>query len=1366
MTANGGAEYESQLTELVSGALDLLDQGKLTPRTAQESDTSGAARSGPPAASAAPVASAGPWHAAAAVLATFDRATLRPATGLAAPGDDDDIIAVLADSMPVVDARGNNRWKLLLETRRDVFRALGGREGIVQALRANPDRSRDDPVQAAFEAYLDGSAAPLREQNIVQVAATFEIKRWLEGLGVQLGSPLPDPEAIRARNDYLTLMQPFEELAGTNFAGRANELRDLRDYVGVLPPGSVKERAKRVARNVFRLQEKPPLVIHGPGGMGKSALIARLIWEHATIRDARFPFVYLDFDRVTLRAEEPLTLLIEAVRQLGLQYEEARVFANRVRSGWQSELIRGSADPVTPMAAASASSVERPGRGGPDGDWLRYARDFASLLASVRDESGPCLFVLDTFEEAQRRGNVIISSLGRFLETLQQAVPRLRIVIAGRVPVSMDGFPTDPRPLGDFDEDAARLFLSKRGVQSPELVRTIIKRIGKSPLSLLLAAMAVQRAQLSGEAEDLKLTGKRGRRLTESQIQGYLYRRILNHIQDEEVRRLAYPGLVLRRMTPDIIKEVLAVPCQVPVPDEATALDLFDRLAAEVTLVQFDEGALVHRRDLRRIMLPLLRDSPESETARQIEDAAIGYYRERDGSLDRAEEIYHRLSRHQPFDVIAERWTDDVKPLLFNALDPDELGARERAWLLPRLDPDRRLDDEESAAADLETWEWDTEQKVRELLERNRPAAALVVVQARSERSPGSPLYKAEADILQRLQRWDEARAVLEAGTAAADEKGDTGLVVDLLLQAAELDLGLGIFGACEHKLDETAELLQDRRDHARTLRLALIRSELAARRRDAGDGGDGAHAAPLGAGILPAFDAMSDDELRGEPGLAVWAAAALATVETRVVRRVIGLLGLPMRPAQLRALARAIAVWDDAASRSANRWKGSLGGVKLPWAETLTQAWTKLLHDASPEDVSEHVTALLDRSDPPPEVLAVLEAIMAERATPLARTVALTQSPAAAQPVQDPRGNARPSADISVTLTNTNIRQLCDALLDAFPDRDDLAAMIYFRLERSLDSISLTDDLRATVDMLVQASVAEGWTGSLVAAALASRPGNAALLRFAERFGLAAQAPEPELGPAAELASSLDVATWRARLGELEARVCRVQAGNSDSLQYGTGFLVGPDLVLTAYHVVGSAIANQGSLPGISLLFDFKKLPNGGTVNPGTVCFTRERQGLVAASPAEPDAGGMAGTDALDYALLRVAGSPGSEPIGGDRAEPGAPQRGWITVPRRPFDVVPGSALYILQYALGGPLQVAFSLNGVIGINPAGTRLRYKTNTVSGSSGAPCFDANWELVAMHEGHQAEFNQGLPISAIVRDLQSRGVGDVLDTLLP
>ena len=33
---------------------------------------------------------------------------------------------------------------------------------------------------------------------------------------------------------------------------------------------------------------------------------------------------------------------------------------------------------------------------------------------------------------------------------------------------------------------------------------------------------------------------------------------------------------------------------------------------------------------------------------------------------------------------------------------------------------------------------------------------------------------------------------------------------------------------------------------------------------------------------------------------------------------------------------------------------------------------------------------------------------------------------------------------------------------------------------------------------------------------------------------------------------------------------------------------------------------------------------------------------------------------------------------------------------------------------------------------NANNTRVRYRTNTEEGSSGAPCFDKDWELVALH----------------------------------
>ena len=55
---------------------------------------------------------------------------------------------------------------------------------------------------------------------------------------------------------------------------------------------------------------------------------------------------------------------------------------------------------------------------------------------------------------------------------------------------------------------------------------------------------------------------------------------------------MAHPGLVLRRVTPDLILKVLAQPCGIEVPDEETARELFDELAREVSLVTKTKTAL------------------------------------------------------------------------------------------------------------------------------------------------------------------------------------------------------------------------------------------------------------------------------------------------------------------------------------------------------------------------------------------------------------------------------------------------------------------------------------------------------------------------------------------------------------------------------------------------------------------------------------------------------------------------------------------------------------------------------------------------------------------------------------------------------
>src|SRR5262249_23886237 len=139
-----------------------------------------------------------------------------------------------------------------------------------------------------------------------------------------------------------------------HFRGRVAEQQILRDYVGVLPPGSVFEGWKRRIRKILSFHEKPPQLIHGPGGIGKSTLVAKFILDHAELDEAaRFPFVYLDFDRPGLRAERPETLLFEAVRQLAVQYPGSADLLNETLDRWRERMMP---NPEASRAPAPMSS--------------------------------------------------------------------------------------------------------------------------------------------------------------------------------------------------------------------------------------------------------------------------------------------------------------------------------------------------------------------------------------------------------------------------------------------------------------------------------------------------------------------------------------------------------------------------------------------------------------------------------------------------------------------------------------------------------------------------------------------------------------------------------------------------------------------------------------------------------------------------------------------------------------------------------------------------------------------------------------------------------------------------------------------------
>jgi V8-like Glu-specific endopeptidase len=77
--------------------------------------------------------------------------------------------------------------------------------------------------------------------------------------------------------------------------------------------------------------------------------------------------------------------------------------------------------------------------------------------------------------------------------------------------------------------------------------------------------------------------------------------------------------------------------------------------------------------------------------------------------------------------------------------------------------------------------------------------------------------------------------------------------------------------------------------------------------------------------------------------------------------------------------------------------------------------------------------------------------------------------------------------------------------------------------------------------------------------------------------------------------------------------------------------------------------------------------------------------------------------------------------------------------------------------------------MQGMLAPNANQTRLRYKTNTESGSSGSPVFEQHWNLIALHHSgdpdfskfHHPQYNQGVPIGLIVELLRKHEKYDAL-----
>lgn len=354
--------------------------------------------------------------------------------------------------------------------------------------------------------------------------------------------------------------------------------------------------------------------------------------------------------------------------------------------------------------------------------------------------------------------------------------------------------------------------------------------------------------------------------------------------------------------------------------------------------------------------------------------------------------------------------------------------------------------------------------------------------------------------------------------------------------------------------------------------------------------------------------------------------------------------------------------------------------------------------------------------------------------------------------------------------LTGRQYKQLTEALLDAFPSQQRLAELVKFRLDKNLNAIAMGEDLQAIVFRLIGAAEAEGWVEQMIAAARESNPGNPSLFVFAQELNLATPMP-PQLSARGALEriikqtnSFLNVHTWREKLGELEAQVCRIEINTNNRRHFGTGFLITPNVVITNYHVMEPVILEQAASSNVVLRFDYKQLADGKIINKGTEYHLVEEEWLIDKSPYVREENRLPTPDELDYALLRVDGDPGEEAIGKNPG-PNSATRGWIELPTESYEFPPNTPLLILQHPNAEPLKLAFDTDAIIGVNENGTTVKYKTNTEPGSSGSPCFNINWDLVALHHRGDPDwnptYNAGTPFSAICSRLEKQ---DLLEDL--
>jgi KaiC/GvpD/RAD55 family RecA-like ATPase len=858
-----------------------------------------------------------------AVVATFD-----PERDV--PNEQLEAVAHISDTL--ADRDGRQEWMLKEGTRVEALARVLRRGGLhaVGVVRRRVGEPNDTALQRLLDAMLRNEPIDLEQLDEDELLASLHVSRWCAAAGSRAGLPQLtqelDRDRIEGRLALLETLRPLWEITRDGCVGREAELGRLHEYVD--------------GPSHQRLTDRPPLLVYGVGGVGKSTLIARFLLDLAERSDP-VAWAYLDLDRPSLSSYDPLALLTDVIRQVGAQFPLIRRF----------------------LDYSGSEAAEQALGSGLEGTNYASLREVAVRVANAANNvaGGRLIIVLDTYEELQRaeliddkRGTSV--SLYRMFDILSDYADGFRLVVSGRAPaltfVSSQSRGTDQRlHVGAFRGTAATTVLKHlydRELErlagesppapdrflAPALVDEVVTTVGGSPLALRLAARVLAMEGKAG-LEDAAARANAIGRVTDEFVKGFLYHRILGHIKGvhredrEGLQKVAMAALALRQVTTDLLREVVFPALG---RSDLDAGSMLSGLMAETALADSQDGTVRLRDELRGPALLALRyDQPG--LVDDVHVRAAAYYAvhpELPGAT--VELAYHQLATGNS-DVLHGLEAAAIVALERSAAD---LPPATRELVISAANDPQGL----SKELQREAGERETEAATRRALDAGDLDTAARVIGSDEERLPTTRLHRLEAELA-------EARGDLQAAVAAARRDVSAALAAEDPQRYGAAVVLLALLSERMREPMEAVAALSEAdgqpwlAGHA-PLRLELQLNRLVILERSAAGAVD-RWVLELDARAL--LQKVNPAAVRSNTALVRLLAATLGRDEASWVLEAVGSVGLgtltSTNSSQIENLARELAGWDMGHAEP-----GSVAqsvGLESPWpptAESLTSAW------------------------------------------------------------------------------------------------------------------------------------------------------------------------------------------------------------------------------------------------------------------------------------------------------------------------------------------------------------------------------------------------------------------------------------------